>query len=418
MYTLINTYPKPEHNNDQFFKVKKMNENHQSLITDRSLAVEWSGIRTISAKIALLGAEAVSLGVGQPDFDTPVHIRDAAKTALDQGFTRYPPSKGFDDLRKAVAEKLRVKNGITADPETEVFISVGAMQSIFTTILVLVHPGDEVIVFDPGFIYNSQIRLYGGVPVPVRVREENNFKIDPQDVRKAITSKTRLIILNTPSNPTGAIQNLEILQEIAAIARENNIHVLSDEAYEDIVFNGEHVSIGSLEGMKDLTISVYTFSKSYAMTGWRVGYVTARREIIDEMEKLMEHMCSGVTAVSQKAGLAALQGPQDPVYAMAEEYRARRELLTKALADIDGVSCCAPDGAFYAYVNISGTGTKSWDLADFLIETQKVGVVPGSAFSVDGGDYVRLSFAASREKLTDGLERIGAGVRELLKRRG
>ncbi|MFH1135595.1 MAG: pyridoxal phosphate-dependent aminotransferase [Pseudomonadota bacterium] len=393
-----------------------MNLSDDRFISERSHGVEWSGIRTISAMIAAAGPGAISLGVGQPDFDTPRHIREAAKTALDQGYTRYPPSKGFEDLRQALARKLWSQNKIKADPATEIFVGVGAMQGIFTAILVLVHPGDEVIVFDPGFIYNSQVRLFGGVPVPVFAREANGFKIDPRDLRKAVTPRTRLIILNTPSNPTGAVQDEEILLEIAKIAQEFGIFVLSDEAYEDIVFNGRHVSIGALEGMRDLTVSVFTFSKSYAMTGWRVGYVAARPEIIDEMEKLMEHLCSGVTAVSQRAALAALQGPRDSIIEMADEYRARRDLVCALLADIDGLACRPPDGAFYMYVNISQTKTKSGDLADFLIKTQKVGIVPGSAFSRDGDDYFRLSFASDKEKLVEGLARIGQGVREIRRR--
>ncbi|MEW6267626.1 MAG: pyridoxal phosphate-dependent aminotransferase [Thermodesulfobacteriota bacterium] len=392
-----------------------MNSNNSQFISRRSLAVEWSGIRTISAKISKMGNGAISLAVGQPDFDTPQHIREAAKAALDQGYTRYPPSKGFEDLRQAIARKLKTKNNIQADPDSEIFISVGAMQSIFNAILVLVHPGDEVIVLDPGFIYNSQIRLFGGVPVPIFAQEKNRFKIDPKDIRKAVTPKTRLIILNTPSNPTGAVFDRDILVEIADIARHFGIFILSDEAYEDIVFDGKHVSIASLDGMKDLTVSVFTFSKTYAMTGWRVGYVAARSEVIDEMEKLMEHMCSGVTAVSQRAALAALQGPQDSVSEMVKEYKARRQLVGELLDDIEGLSFCIPEGTFYIYVNIAGTKRKSWELADYLVRNQKVGTVPGNAFSQNGADHIRLSFAADKEKLIEGLSRIGKGIEAIMR---
>ena len=277
--------------------------NIEKLFAKRNSGVEWSGIRVMFAMADKIQG-VTNLGIGQPDFDTPLHIRDAAKVGLDQGFTRYPPAAGFQDLREAVAQKVERENKLKADPETEVFISVGAMQGIFNVMLHLVNAGDEVIVVDPGYDYYSQIRLFGGVPVRVAVKEENRFKLDPEDIRKAVTPKTKAIILNTPSNPTGAVFDRESLEKIAAICKEHEIMVISDEPYEHILFDGnEHVSIGSLDGMKDLTISIYTLSKSYAMTGWRVGYVVAHKAIIAEMEKLMEHMVSGVTAVAQRAAL-------------------------------------------------------------------------------------------------------------------
>ena len=218
----------------------------------------------------------INLGIGQPSFDTPERIRDAAKRALDEGYTRYPPARGFMDLRQAISLKLRTENGIDADPESDIFVRVGAMQGIFNTILHLINPGDEVLVMDPGYDYYSQIGLFGGTAVPVPVTEANGFHVDPADIRKAITPKTKMLILNSPSNPTGAVIERATLVEIARIAQKNGIFVLSDEPYERIVFDDrKHVSIASLPGMKELTISVYTLSKTYAMTGWRVGYVAA-----------------------------------------------------------------------------------------------------------------------------------------------
>ena len=238
----------------------------------RTHQVEWSGIRIMFAMAEQI-PDVVNLGIGQPDFDTPAFIREAAKKALDDGFTRYPPAKGFADLRKAIAKKLAVENGITADPHTEIFVAVGAMQVIFNTCLHLLNPGDEVIVIDPGYDYYSQIRLFGGVPVPVKVYESNQFKVDPADIEAAITEKTKLMIINTPSNPTGALFDEEILKTIADMAQARDIWVLSDEPYEHILFDGHnHVSIGAFEGMAERTISAFTLSKSYAMTGWRVGY--------------------------------------------------------------------------------------------------------------------------------------------------
>jgi len=382
----------------------------------RTHEVEWSGIRVMFAMADEIDG-VVNLGIGQPDFDTPVHIRDAAKTALDEGFTRYPPAKGFRDLRDAIAEKLKAKNGITADPASEIFVAVGAMQVIFNTMLHLVSPGEEVIVIDPGYDYYSQIRLFGGVPVRAPVREENGFKLDPADVRKAVTDKTQVMILNTPGNPTGAMFDEAELKALAEIAQERGIFVLSDEPYEDIVFDGrKHVSIGALPGMKDLTISAFTLSKTYAMTGWRVGYAVAPRPVVDEMEKLMEHMVSGVTAPAQRAALAAITGSQDCVAEMLAAYEKRRKIVYDGLNAIDGISCLEPESTFYAFPNIKGLGMSSWDLAKFLVKEHKVALVPGSIFGDNGEGYMRLSFAASAEQLEEGLRRIAAGAKEILSR--
>ena len=379
-------------------------------LSSRTSQVEWSGIRMISMMIGNIQSGAIALSIGQPNFDTPPHIVEAAKQALDEGYTRYPPAKGFQDLREAIAEKLVAKNRIMADPDSEIFVSTGAMQAIFNSVLHLVEPGDEVIVVSPGFDYYSQIRLFGGVPVTVEAREEIGYKVDPADIRKAATSKTKLLILNLPSNPTGAMLDLSSLREIAKIANEYDFYVLSDEPYEDIVFSGEHVSIGAIEGMADRTISVFTLSKSYAMTGWRIGYVVARKAIIDEMEKLMEHMLSGVTAVSQRAALAAIQGPQDCVRQMAAEYRTRRDLVCRALDEIDGVSYVVPEAAFYIFPNISSVCHDSWQFAKYLLAEQKLGTIPGRVFGPAGEGHLRLSFAAGEEVLKQGLARLKQGI--------
>jgi aspartate/methionine/tyrosine aminotransferase len=387
--------------------------NKSSYLSDRTHEVEWSGIRIMFA-LADEIPDVVNLGIGQPDFDTPGWIRDAAKQALDDGYTRYPPAKGFTDLRRAIAEKLKTENGIVADPDTEVYVAVGAMQVIFNTCLHLLNPGDEVIVIDPGYDYYSQIRLFGGVPVPVAVHESNRFKVDPSDIRSAITKKTKLMILNTPSNPTGAIFDASILQEIAAMAIQHDIWVLSDEPYEHILFDGhQHVSIGAMDGMAERTISAYTLSKSYAMTGWRVGYTTAPKAVIDEMEKLMEHMVSGVTAVAQRAALAAITAPQDCVREMVATYDKRRQLVFEGLNAIAGVRCLKPESTFYAFPNISSCGLSSWDFAKYLVKEHQVAVVPGSIFGKAGEGYVRLSFAASMDQLSEGIDRIERGMTAL-----
>ena len=383
-------------------------------LSDRTHEVEWSGIRIMFA-LADEIPDVVNLGIGQPDFDTPEFIRDAAKLALDEGYTRYPPAKGFADLRQAIAGKLKRENNIIADPDTDIYVAVGAMQVIFNTCLHLLNKGDEVIVVDPGYDYYSQIRLFGGVPVSVPAHESNRFKVDPADIKAAITDKTRLMIINTPSNPTGAIFDEEILRAIAQMAREHDLFVLSDEPYEHILFDGhQHISIGSFDGMAERTISAYTLSKSYAMTGWRVGYTVAPPAVIDEMEKLMEHMVSGVTAVAQRAALTAIEAPQDCVREMVATYDKRRRIVYEGLNAVDGITCLKPESTFYAFPNIKSFGLSSWDLARYLVKEHKVAVVPGSIFGKGGEGYLRLSFAASIEQLKEGLARIKRGV-EMLK---
>jgi aspartate/methionine/tyrosine aminotransferase len=382
----------------------------ESLFAARNQGVEWSGIRVMFALADEIEG-IVNLGIGQPDFDTPEHIREAAKQALDQGYTRYPPAAGFADLREAVAEKLERENRITADPDSEIFISVGAMQGIFNVMLHLVNPGDEVMVVDPGYDYYSQIRLFGGVPVSIPAREENGFRLDPADVRAAITPKTKAIIVNTPSNPTGAVFDRESLTRVAELCQAHDIVAISDEPYEHILFDGnEHVSMAALPGMKDRTVSIFTLSKSYAMTGWRVGYVAGPSSIIGEMEKLMEHMVSGVAAMAQRAALAAIKGPQDCVEKMVERYAKRRDLITDGLNAIAGITCIKPASTFYAFPNISSLGMSSWDFAKLMVKGHRIATVPGSIFGKDGEGYVRISFATSSRNLELGLERLAQGV--------
>jgi len=387
----------------------------QKQLAQRTHAVEWSGIRVMFALADEIEG-VVNLGIGQPDFDTPLHIREAAKVALDEGYTRYPPAKGFLDLRQAIAEKLRLKNNIHTDPDTNIFVAVGAMQVIFNAILHLIEPGEEVMVIDPGYDYYSQIGLFGGIPVRIPAHEENGFKVDPVDVKKAVTPKTKLMIINTPANPTGALLDKEILNALADIAQLHGLLVLADEPYEDIVFDGnQHQSIGAIDGMQDLTVSAFTLSKTYAMTGWRVGYTVAPKSVIDEMEKLMEHMVSGVTAMAQRAALAAITGPQTCVEEMLQAYERRRRIVYEDLNAIDGISCLMPESTFYAFPNIKRLGISSWDLAKFLVKEHQVALVPGSIFGQNGEGYLRLSFAANSEQLTEGLSRIKAGVEKIYK---
>ncbi len=382
-------------------------------MTKRIARVEWSGIRNMHAKASVYD-NVINLGIGQPDFDTPGHIISAAKIALDEGYTRYPPAQGFLDVREAIAEKLKRQNGVIADPETEIMVTVGAMQVVFNTMLNFIEPGDEVIIMDPGYDYFSQIRLFGGVPVAVPLREENGFRLDPADLRAALTDKTKLIVINSPSNPTGAVFGRALMQEIADIAIEHDLLVFSDEPYEDLMFDGrEHVSIAALPGMKERTITAFTLSKTYAMTGWRVGYAVGTSEVIAEMEKLMEHLVSGVTAVSQRAALAAISGPQDCVHQMTAAYERRRHIVHDGLNAIEGISCIMPESTFYAFPNIKALGLSSWDLADHILKEQQVITIPGLIFGENGEGYLRLSFAVEDDELRRAIDRIGLAVTTL-----
>jgi len=385
-------------------------------LAPRNQGVQWSGIRVM---LAMAGEQegVINLGIGEPDFSTPEHIRSAAKSALDAGYTTYPPARGFQDLREAISEKLRIENHISADPDSEIFVSVGAMQGIFNSALHLIAPGDEVIVVDPGYDYYSQIRLFGGIPVPVPVFESDGFRLSPERLEKAVSPRTRMLILNTPANPTGAVLERSTLQDIAALAKQYKILVLSDEPYETIIYDGKkHCSIASIEGMEDLTVSVFTFSKTFAMTGWRVGYVVAPQWLIDEMEKIMEHMVSGVTAVSQRAALAALNGPRECVSEMVCDYSHRRKIIHEGLNSITGVSCILPESTFYAFPNVAGLGRTSWEIAEYLVKEHRVAVIPGTVFGKNGEGYLRISFAAGISSIEEGLSRMRRGIEALRKR--
>ncbi len=384
-------------------------------MTKRIARVDWSGIRNMHAKAAGLD-NVINLGIGQPDFDTPDHIIAAAKSALDEGYTRYPPAQGFLDVRQAIAKKLQAQNGICADPETEIMVTVGAMQVVFNTMLNFIEPGDEVIVMDPGYDYFSQIRLFGGVPVTVPLHERNGFRLIPDDLKSALTSKTRMIVVNSPSNPTGAVFDRALMQEIADIAIAHDLYVFSDEPYEDLMFDGrKHVSIAALDGMKERTITAFTLSKSYAMTGWRVGYAVGTATVIAEMEKLMEHLVSGVTAVSQRAAMAAISGPQECVAEMTAAYERRRHIVYEGLNAIEGVSCIMPESTFYAFPNIKDVGLPSWELAEHILKDQQVITIPGLIFGAHGEGYLRLSFAVEDDELKEAIARIKLAIEGLCK---
>ncbi len=375
--------------------------------------IKPSGIRKLF-DLAQGKRDLVSFGIGEPDFITPTHIRKAAKKAMDEGYTRYTPNLGFPKFRKALAIKLNQKNKISVTPE-EVMVTSGGTEALFFSFYTLLNPGDEVIIPDPGFVtYESQVYFAGGTPVNFPLRGENNFHPDLEELKNCVTLKTKAILLNSPSNPTGAAFNEDELSAIAQLAQEKNLIVISDELYEDIVYDGrEHFSIASLPGMKERTISIFGFSKSYAMTGWRLAYLATEANLVKEMAKLLQNTSVCANSIAQRAGLAAIQGSQDCVKEMFTAYNERRNVLTKGLNEIQGLSCYTPEGTFYAFVNIKETGMTSEELSMYLLEECKVVTVPGTAFGRQGEGYIRLSFATSLEDIKEGIRRIKKGIERI-----
>jgi aspartate/methionine/tyrosine aminotransferase len=338
----------------------------------------------------------------------PQHVTEAGIQALQDGFTKYTPNAGLEELRQAIAEKLKRENSIEADPNGEIMVTAGAMEALSLSILSTVNEGDEVVIPDPGYVsYIAQVLLAGGIPVTVRLRDDNDFRLTAGELQKVITKRTRLVILNSPSNPTGGVELLENLKGIADLANDQDFLVISDEPYERLVYPGaRHYSIAALPGMLERTVTIFSFSKTYAMTGMRIGYMTSGRELTRQMTKLQEHYVSCVNSVAQKAGIAALRGPQTFVDDMLQEYARRRDVLIDGLNKTGMISCKKPAGTFYAFPNITRTGKDSKTLAERLLKEAKVVTVPGSAFGKGGEGHLRLSFATGIDNVKEAVRRI------------
>jgi aspartate aminotransferase len=354
------------------------------------------------------GKEIIHLEIGEPDFDTPGNIVESAITALRDGWTHYGPSAGLPELRQAVAEEISGTRGVSVDP-SEVVITPGGKPIMFFAMLALLNPGDEVIYPNPGFpIYESVINFIGAGPVPIQLREENSFRLDVDELTSLVTSKTRMIIINSPQNPTGSVLTAEDLEAIAAVCMENNIIVFSDEIYSRILYDGGHKSIFSIDGMKERTIVLDGYSKTYAMTGWRLGYGVMPADLAEQVAKLQTNCNSCTASFSQRAGVTALKDPQNDVDKMVREFRRRRDIVVKGLNEIEGLSCLTPDGAFYAFPNIKQTGYTSSALADKFLEEAGVAVLSGTSFGAFGEGFIRISYANSVENINRALERMGA----------
>jgi aspartate/methionine/tyrosine aminotransferase len=358
------------------------------------------------------GREIIHLEIGEPDFDTPAHIIEAGCQALGSGATHYTPSPGIPELREVVAEEMARTRGHEIDP-AQVVITPGAKPIMFFTILALAEPGTEVIYPDPGFpIYRSMIDFVGAKAVPLPLREERDFRFDPDEFRSLVTDRTALIIINSPQNPTGGVLEPQDLEAIAEVCVARDIPVLSDEVYDHMVYEGEFHSITSYPGMStaERTILLNGFSKTYAMTGWRLGYGVMPRDMAEGVTKLMVNSNSCTNAATQYAGVAALQGPQEPVAEMMAAFRERRKVVVDGLNAIPDVHCVSPNGAFYAFPNITGTGMDSATCADYLMQEAGVACLSGTGFGEYGEGFVRLSYANSVENLQKALERIGEAL--------
>ena len=380
-------------------------------LAERMAMVPFSGIRKVFERAKALereGRPVIFLETGRPDFDTPAHIKDAAKQALDAGDVHYTSNYGTPALRAAIADKLRCDNGLSYDPETEILVSVGAAEAILAAFLALAGPGDEVLYPEPGWVnYAAAARLAGAVPVPVPLREASGFQMDPDEVRRRLTPRTRLLVVVSPHNPTGAVQSPESLRALAELAVRHDLVVVSDEIYEKILYDDLiHVSLASFPGLRERTITVNGFSKAYSMTGWRLGYAAAPPPFIQAMNRVHQYNVSCACPFAQAGAVAALRGPQDCVAAMVREFRRRRDLVVPALNDIPGLACLRPGGAFYVWLNIQGRRMTSEDFALRLLETAYVSLVPGPVFGESGQGYVRLSYANSYERLAEALDRV------------
>ncbi len=396
-------------------------------LSKKAMKIKASSTLAISAKAAELkaaGKDMVTFGVGEPDFDTPIHIREAAKKAIDMGKTRYTPAAGIPALRQAVCDKLKKDNGLDYVP-AQVIVSNGAKHSLMNAFMAILNEGDEVIIPAPYWLsYSEMVKIAGGVPVVVHTKKENNFMLTKQELEQAYTEKTKALILTSPSNPTGMISTLEDLQMVVDFAVAHDIFVISDEIYEKLIYDADkkHISIASLgKEIYDRTIVINGVSKSYAMTGWRIGFTAAPLEVAKLMASLQSHMASNPNSVAQEATLAALQGDQSCVAEMCKEFKKRRDYIYEREEQIPLISALKPEGAFYLFVDVSKTYGKCYqgksiasaaDFATILLEEKFVAVVPCADFGMP--DYIRLSYATSMELIAKGMDRIEALVKGLV----
>jgi aspartate aminotransferase len=394
-------------------------------IAKRAQAIKPSPTLAMAAKAKAMkaqGIDVVDYGVGEPDFDTPENVKQAGIKAIQEGFTKYTPAGGTDELKEAVVDKLKNDNGLQYE-KAQIIISCGAKHSLYNIAEALFDPGDEVIIPAPYWVsYPDQVLLNDAAPVIIETTEQEGFKLTPRKLEQAITKKTKALILNSPSNPTGLAYDKKSLEDIAAIAVKHNLYVISDEIYEKLIYDGfKHISIASLgPEIKNLTLVVNGVSKSYAMTGWRIGYAAGPKDIITAMANIQSQSTSNPASMSQKAAVEALRGPQDSIKIMNVEFEKRRTYMVDRLNRMPGITCLMPVGAFYAFPRVSALFGKSAnnkvinnssDFAAYLLEDAKVALVSGDSFGADA--YIRLSYATSMENIQKGLDRIEEAIKRL-----
>jgi len=356
------------------------------------------------------GKKIVHMEVGEPDFPTPMHIKEAGKQALDRGMTKYMPSAGVPELREAVAEQF-VKKGISTTAKN-VLITPGAKHAIFCALAAALDPGDEVLIPSPCWTYEAMVKINGGKPIFIETSAETGFKPEVDKIQAALTSRTRLLLLNYPSNPTGAVMGSKDLQLILNIAKERDLWIISDDIYDVLVYEGEQASLLKLPGAAERTIAINGFSKAYAMTGWRAGYAIAPTDFIIEMGKIQEASTSCVPGFVQAAALAALRGPQNFIAEMRAEYKRRRDELLSSLNSIEGVECLKPQGAFYVFPSIKKLGMTSFEFCEALLKEKGVAAVPGSGFGPGGEGHIRFSYATSMDNIKQAVQLIKEFVEE------
>lgn len=384
-------------------------------LAQRATILSPSLTLSIDSKAKAMKAEGIDVcgfGAGEPDFDTPDHIKAAAQAAIETGFTKYTPSSGTPELRQAIAEKFQADNGL-AYKSSQIIVSNGAKHSCYNAILATCQPGDEVIIPAPYWLsYPEMVRLAGADPVFVETKQENDWKMTADEFQDAMTPRTKMVIINTPGNPTGSVYTREELAGIIEVASDEEILVLADEIYEKLTYDdAEHVSVASIPGAYDLTITVNGFSKAYSMTGWRLGYLGAPEPIAKAIDAIQSHSTSNPCSFAQKGAFAAIKGPQDAVSDMREEFDLRRQYMVQRLGAIERLSVVKPKGAFYVLVNIGKLGLSSTNFADRLLSKHHVAVVPGIAFGND--QTIRLSYATSMDVIKKGLDRIEEFCRTL-----
>ena len=389
---------------------------YDKLISEKCRVMKPSGIRKFF-DIAAQMDNVISLGVGEPDFQTPWNVRQAAITSLKKGKTKYTANSGLAELRKAISENIHKNTGVSYCDNDEIIVTVGGSEGIDISIRTLIENGDEVLIVEPCFVcYAPIVSLCGGVPVSVQTTEETQFRLTPEMLREKITDKTKLLILPFPNNPTGAIMERSDLEAIAEVICDTNILILSDEIYSSLTYGTKHCSIIEIEGMKERTIYVNGFSKAYAMTGWRLGYVAGPKPIIKQMLKIHQYGIMSSPTVSQYAAVEALENCDEDIIKMRDEYDMRRRWLVKALNDI-GLTCFEPKGAFYVFPSIKSTGLTSEEFCERLVYEHNVAVVPGNAFGECGEGYIRISYAYSLKHIMTAIDRIKEFLADLDKQK-